>query len=387
MKKIFDIKLIKFTKKQLAEIGFDKSYINKGTQKHIFKSIKINNLTCAQANILKQTAISVGIDCAVHREVITGKVELSDCILSGSENQIIKVAEKLQKQPFKLKTLGEQLAKILTTQLTPLTIRKKEMDWNSTILMGILNVTPDSFSDGGQYNTIENALQHFEKLKNDGADIIDIGGESTRPNAEIINPEEEISRTIKVIEEIRKNDTDTIISIDTRNAITARKALMAGADIINDISGLEWDEKMIEVIKEHQCPIIITHSNQTTKEKDIVDEILNFFETKIDYLTDNGIKTENIILDVGIGFQKDFDDNLEIIKRINEFKTLNYPIMVGHSRKRFLQSIINTQNNDSLDDATLIVSHQLINEGVNILRIHNVKNHKTMKNITNILKV
>ena len=100
MKKIFDIKLIKFTKKQLAEIGFDKSYINKGTQKHIFKSIKINNLTCAQANILKQTAISVGIDCAVHREVITGKVELSDCILSGSENQIIKVAVKLQKQPF-----------------------------------------------------------------------------------------------------------------------------------------------------------------------------------------------------------------------------------------------------------------------------------------------
>ena len=390
MSELFTIRFINATETELKKIGFDKSYINKAIDKHKFKTIKIYGLKCAQANILKQTAIAAGTDCAVHREVITGKVELSDCILSGSLNQFQKICDKLKFQPLKLNILGEQIKKLLNYTPENLIIRNIKIDWSKPYIMGILNVTPDSFSDGGEYYSLEKALNHYREMIEQGADFIDIGGESTRPYSQKITVEEEIKRVVPVIEEIRQSDKNTIISIDTRNAKTAKISLNAGADIINDVSAFEWDKEMQDIVKEYGCPVVLNHSKGTpdvmqndTTYTDVVDTIYDYFQKKIESLVACGIKRNQIIIDPGIGFGKSTDQNFEIINKLKEFKTLECPVLVGHSRKNFLKETIQSDNKDNLDEATLAVSQRLIENGVNILRVHNVKSHTLLKKIMN----
>lgn len=389
MNQAFKIKLIDCQESDLREIGFDKSYIHKGLDKHRFKTLKICGLNCAQANILKQTALTSGTDCAVHREVITGKVETSDCILSATIAQFQKISEKLKFQPLKLSVLGEQIKDILHQNLPETIIRDLAIDWSKRpYIMGILNVTPDSFSDSGEYNTIEKALKHYKEMIEQGADIIDIGGESTRPYSNKISPEEEIQRVIPVIKEIRKYDKETIISIDTRNAQTAKEAISSGADIINDVSAMEWDNNMLPLIKELKCPVILNHSSaapdtmqDNTQYTDVVDDIYDYFQKKLDILYENGIEKSQVIIDPGIGFGKTIRQNYEIIKRLQEFKTLDCPILVGHSRKNFLKETILSDIREDLDAATMVVSQKLIENKVNIIRVHNVKEHKMLLNI------
>ena len=389
MNKAFKIKLIDCQESDLREIGFDKSYIHKGLDKHRFKTLKICGLNCAQANILKQTALTSGTDCAVHREVITGKVETSDCILSATIAQFQKISEKLKFQPLKLSVLGEQIKETLYPNLPVTIIRDIAIDWTKRpCIMGILNVTPDSFSDGGEYNTIEKALKHYKEMIEQGADIIDIGGESTRPYSNKISSEEEIQRVIPVIKEIRKYDKQTIISIDTRNSKTAKEAINSGADIINDVSAMEWDNNMLPLVKELKCPVILNHSSaapdtmqDNTQYTDVVDEIYDYFQKKLDILYENGIEKSQVIIDPGIGFGKTTQQNYEIIKRLQEFKTLNCPILVGHSRKNFLKETILSDIREDLDAATMVVSQKLIENKVNIIRVHNVKEHKMLLNI------
>ena len=389
MNQAFKIKLIDCQESDLREIGFDKSYIHKGLDKHRFKTLKICGLNCAQANILKQTALTSGTDCAVHREVITGKVETSDCILSATISQFQKISEKLKFQPLKLSVLGEQIKDILHQNLPETIIRDLAIDWTKRpYIMGILNVTPDSFSDGGEYNTIEKALKHYKEMIEQGADIIDIGGESTRPYSNKISPEEEIQRVIPVIKEIRKYDKETIISIDTRNAQTAKEAINSGADIINDVSAMEWDNDMLPLIKELKCPVILNHSSaapdtmqDNTQYMDVVDDIYDYFQKKLDILYENGIEKSQVIIDPGIGFGKTTRQNYEIIKRLQEFKTLDCPILVGHSRKNFLKETILSDIREDLDAATMAVSQKLIENKVNIIRVHNVKEHRMLLNI------
>lgn len=386
MNNTFKIKFINCTEDDLQKIGFDKTYAKKGLEKHIFKTVKICNLTCAQANIIKQTALSSGTDCAVHREVITGKVDLSDCILSGSLNQFQKMVEKLKFQPLKLSSLAQDL-KSLLEPLQPLIIRDNIINWNEqTNIMGILNITPDSFSDGGKFFAPEKAIEHFKQMTADGADIIDIGAESTRPFAKRISVEEEIERVLPVIQEIRKFDKKTIISIDTRNSATAKAAIEAGADIINDVSSGDWDSNIFNIVKEHNCPIILNHSKGTpdvmqndTKYKDVVDDIYDYFSAKIDELKILGIEKSQIILDPGIGFGKTKEQNFELINRIKEFYSLGCPILVGHSRKTFLKETLQSEDNEELDEATAIVSCKLMDAKVNIIRVHNVKKHKMIQ--------
>ena len=389
MNQAFKIKLIDCQESDLREIGFDKSYIHKGLDKHRFKTLKICGLNCAQANILKQTALTSGTDCAVHREVITGKVETSDCILSATIAQFQKISEKLKFQPLKLSVLGEQIKETLYPNLPVTIIRDIAIDWTKRpCIMGILNVTPDSFSDGGEYNTIEKALKHYKEMIEQGADIIDIGGESTRPYSNKISSEEEIQRVIPVIKEIRKYDKQTIISIDTRNSKTAKEAINSGADIINDVSAMEWDNNMLPLVKELKCPVILNHSSaapdtmqDNTQYTDVVDDIYDYFQKKLDILYENGIEKSQVIIDPGIGFGKTTQQNYEIIKRLQEFKTLNCPILVGHSRKNFLKETILSDIREDLDAATMVVSQKLIENKVNIIRVHNVKEHRMLLNI------
>lgn len=392
MENLFKIKQIKCTEDDLKKIGFDKTYTKKGLEKHKFITIKIYSLSCAQANILKQTALSSGTDCAVHRETITGKIESSDCILSGNLSEFKKIIEKLKFQPLKLSQLSQEIKKVIfENELENTIIRENIINWQDRpYLMGILNITPDSFSDGGKYLDPESAINQYKSLIENGADFIDIGGESTRPFAKKISVEEEINRVIPVIKAIREFDNKTIISIDTRNSKTADIALSEGADIVNDISSGDWDETMFDIVKKHNCPIVLNHSKgspdimqKNTEYEDVVDEIYDYFSQKIDELLNLGINKTNIIIDPGIGFGKNTAQNYEIIDRIEEFQALGYPILIGHSRKSFIKERINTENIEDLDIATAAITAKLIEKKVNILRVHNIKTNKIVLRLNN----
>lgn len=352
---------------ELNRIGFDKSYAHRAVSKFEYKNIKIYDLTPAQANILKQTAISVGADCATHREVITGKIEKSNCILGGSLSEIKKVAEKLKFQPFGLKELGEKLL----SENAPACPK----------IVGILNITDNSFSDGGLYNDFENAKKHLLEMISDGADVIDIGAESTKPYSTAISAEEQLQKLLPVIDFAKDKAK---ISIDTRSALVAEECLKAGAHIINDVSGFDYDKKMADVIAKYNVPIIIQHSQGTPENMqnkphydDVVEEIFLALLEKINFAHSLNIK--NIIVDPGIGFGKTRENNFEIIRRIEEFKSLGYPVMLGISRKSFLE----TQ-----DDAyTAMFNALAIERNVDYIRVHNVKMHKNLLDLMSMFMV
>ena len=370
-------------KQVIKEIGFDKAYINQALCKYKFGLYKIHNLSCQQATIIKQLALSIGADAAVHREVITCKVEKTDALLGCTDKQLQILCKKLKKQPFKLSLLAESLENLCCKELPSLKIREKIFNWEEkTYLMGILNVTPDSFSDGGAFDTPEKAFEQAKAMILSGVDIIDIGGESTRPFSKEVAPNEELKRVIPVIQKIRKFNEDIPISIDTRHAQVAREAIKAGADIINDVSGFDRDLNMIDTVAELQVPVIIMHSKSSPEtmqvnpvyEKNIIDTICENLASKTERAINSGIKPENIIIDPGIGFGKTIEHNLEIIKRINEFKSLGFPVLIGVSRKSVIANIINLPPEER-EEANIALNSYLAINGANILRIHDVEKH------------
>jgi dihydropteroate synthase len=247
--------------------------------------------------------------------------------------------------------------------------------------MGVLNVTPDSFSDGGKFLEIDTALKHTEKMIKDGAKIIDVGGESSRPGADKVSIEEEIDRVIPIIESI-KDRFETIVSIDSYKERVAREAVLeAGADIVNDISALRFSENMAETIARLNVPIILMHIKGTpeTMQKepsyiDVTAEIKQYFHVNIDIALAKGIKKEKIIIDPGIGFGKRVVDNIEIIKKLNEFKEFEAPILIGLSRKSFLGAISGEAIPAEREAETISANVIAIINGADIIRVHNVKN-------------
>jgi dihydropteroate synthase len=247
----------------------------------------------------------------------------------------------------------------------------------ATRIMGILNVTPDSFSDGGNHNTYDAALQHADELVSAGADILDVGGESTRPYADPVSLEEELARTIPVIKAIRTTSS-VPISIDTTKAEVARQALLAGADIINDISSLLKDPDMIEVVKETEVPIIIMHMQGTPADmqnrpqyESVVEEVLEFFRERINWMVKQGVARERIIIDPGIGFGKTMAHNLSIIKHLDRFKALDLQVLLGHSRKNFL-GLLTGLEAEQRDLPTAVISALSVQHHVDIVRVHDV---------------
>jgi dihydropteroate synthase len=262
-----------------------------------------------------------------------------------------------------------------------------KLSYKTPMLMGVLNVTPDSFSDGGRFFDVDKAVAHALKMEEERADIIDIGGESSRPGADPVSEEEERSRVIPVIEGIRKI-SDILISIDTVKAGVARAAMQAGANWINDISGLHSNSEMVQVAAEWQCPVIIMHMQNTPKTmqinpvyEDVVKEIVQFFRERLEVLARRGIN--KCILDPGIGFGKRVEDNIAIIKHIGTFKQLGYPILLGTSRKSFLGAITGRDVSRRLS-ATLSVNLLALQSNVDILRVHCVAEHRDMIKIFNV---
>lgn len=358
---------------ELAKIGFDSTYKSIASNKFSYKNIKIFDLSPAQVNIIKQTALTVGADCASHREVITGNIEKSDAILGGSYSQIKKIAEKLKFQPFSLSSLSDKL------------ISEIEPHKSKTKLVGIVNVTPDSFSDGGKFFEPHNAIRHALQLIDDGADVLDIGAESTRPYSKSVDADEQIKRLSPVLKELK--GISIPISVDTRNSEVAEFALNNGASIINDVSGFDFDPKIVDVIAKFNAGVIIQHSKGEPENMqdnpfytDVVEEVFLNLLKKVEYAVSKGIS--DIIADIGIGFGKTKENNFELLNRIEEFYSLNLPIMAGVSRKSLL-GLSDSVDNNLKDTFTLAISYPLILKGVDYLRVHNVKLHRQLLDLAN----
>jgi dihydropteroate synthase len=250
---------------------------------------------------------------------------------------------------------------------------------NRTLLMGILNVTPDSFSDGGMFVTIDKAVAHGEALCSAGADIIDVGGVSTRPFADPVSVDEEIARVIPVIKRLSQR-VSAPISVDTSRAETAERAIEAGARIVNDIAALRFDPFLGDVVAEADLPVVLMHMQGTPETMqirpaydDVMGEIIDFLSGSIDLAVSKGIPRENIIVDPGIGFGKKVEHNLTIIRELSRLKSLGRPILVGASRKSFIGEITGIKEPARRDTATLAVTALLVANGADIIRVHDVK--------------
>lgn len=359
--------------KELESIGFDSSYRFRAVEKMDSRLIKVYSLTPAQANILKQAAISIGADCLTHREVITGKVDASDVIITANTAELKKLAQKLAFQPLGLKNLASNILDFCSFKV------------HETKLIGILNITPDSFSDGGMFLDSKMAIQKLNQLIEDGADGIDIGAESTRPGAKPVEAKIQLERILPIIDYVEKEGISLPISIDTRDSAVAEEVLKRGNFIINDVSGFDYDKKLLDVLAKYNAKIIIQHSkgNPDTmqldiKYSDLMEEIYLGLREKIVLAKELGV--ENIIIDPGIGFGKTREQNYEILSRIEELYGLGCPVMVGISRKSLLG--IEEKDNELKDIMTLALNSRLIEKNVDYLRVHNIKLHREFLNKT-----
>lgn len=277
-----------------------------------------------------------------------------------------------------------------------ITIRNKVFEWGKrTYLMGVLNVTPDSFSDGGDFNTIESALAQAENMVKSGVDIIDIGGQSTRPGAAEISYSEEIDRVIPLVEILRQKADifgSVPISVDTTRAQVAKAAVEAGADIINDISGATFDSEMLSTVAQLKVPIILMHirgtpqtMQQLTDYRDLIGEIREFLESRIAAAVAAGIDKSHIILDPGIGFAKNYSQNLEILRELRKFRILNCPILVGVSRKSFIGHILNQPEAKQRIWGTAAACTGAIANSADILRVHDVREMRDVSQVADAI--
>ncbi len=373
--------------KELESIDFDNSYINCAFSKYEYKSIKLFNLKPHEATILKQICLALGTDCAVSRGVLLNDVNYTDCIITASYSVLKKIIEKLKLQPFRMKQIAKLIENNINKNLKVWEIKDKEFDFqNKKYVMGILNITPDSFSDGGMFLNTKDAIIQVELMIEDGIDILDIGAESTRPGAREVESCEQIKRLKPILKEIIKEFPTLPISLDTRSQEVAKFSLDYNVDIINDVSSGDYDDKMINFIKEHNKIFIITHSSSTpdkmqnkTEYKNLIDDIYLYLKKKVDILEES--KINKVIIDPGIGFGKKENQNVEIIKRLRDFKSINKPILIALSRKSFITKLFNTSKKEELDCATVVYNTLALNNGANLIRVHQTENIKLLKNI------
>ncbi len=248
---------------------------------------------------------------------------------------------------------------------------------DTTLIMGILNVTPDSFSDGGQYTLVERAVEHALQMMQDGADLIDIGGESTRPGHDPVSTEQELERVIPIIEALHRQAPHIPLSIDTYKAEVAKQALQAGAHMINDVWGGQADPLMVQVAATAQCPIILMHNRDNMDYTDLVSDVRHDLQACIDQALKAGVQAEYIILDPGIGFAKTAQHNLQLMSQLDQLSSLGYPLLLGTSRKKFIRTVLDLPANDVVEGTTATTAFGIA-QGCQIIRVHDIKQNKRM---------
>ncbi|MEN6376001.1 MAG: dihydropteroate synthase [Smithella sp.] len=370
----------------LKKIGVDPYGIDAMLPKTMNINILLENKPCKVANIIKQEMLSSGGDAAVNRGSIACSVPSSDVLIMGNIKQIKAFARKIEKQPFGLNLIAGNLLELLDNirqQEYILKTSRREITLGQiTQIMGILNVTPDSFSDGGLFYGQQKAVDHALQLVDEGADIIDVGGESTRPGAAAVPAKEELKRVIPVISAIA-GKTKIPISIDTTKALVAKEAIAAGAEIVNDISAGHNDKKMLQIVKDGRAAMILMHMRGTPQNMQkgdlayhcLMGEIIDYLANSVERAIIAGIEKDRLIIDPGIGFGKTAEDNYRIIRNLSELKTLGLPIMIGTSRKSFIGKATGDTPQERLEGTAATVVAAILN-GCHIVRVHDVASIK-----------
>lgn len=361
---------------ELARIGVDIAGCRWMAPKAVFRVIKVYGLSPRQANILKQEMLGKGGDAAVARGVVDCSVPSTDVILMGTIKQYNALITKLKMQPFGLAALGEQIRETLQRlEGRPeyeLDCRGKTIVLGRrTLVMGILNVTPDSFSDGGKFYDHGLAVEHAHRMVGDGADIIDLGGESTRPGYQPVSPGEEIKRVIPVLKRLVR-EIPVPISVDTCKAGVARAALEEGANIINDQWALRYDPEMAGVLARYGAPVVLMHNRHDTDYQDLMGEMIRYLEESIAMGLEAGIERGKMIIDPGIGLGKTVEQNLEIMSRLGELECLGLPLLLGTSRKSMIGKILDLPVDQRVEGTAATVALGIA-YGSDIVRVHDVK--------------
>jgi len=366
--------------RQIEAVGVDPTGIELMRGKTLHFNLKVEGIDPRTANILKQEMLSLGGDVALDGRGLDCSAQSTDGLLMGSRKQFEKLIQKLDSYPH-LRQIGQTLRDTFQNiSKSHFTLRCRRRTFHlgeRTLLMGVLNITPDSFSDGGLFFDKTKAIAHGLKMVEEGADIIDIGGESTRPGSKPLGLEEELRRVLPVIEALSK-ETDVPISIDTYKSEVARRAIEAGAEIINDISGLHFDPELARVAAKENTPVVLMHIRGTpeTMQKDVhygslFSEIIAYLNEGIRRVESAGVAPEQIVVDPGIGFGKTLEDNLLLIKHLSEFRILGKPILLGTSRKSFIGKILDAQPDQRLEGTLSSIAIGVLN-GAHIIRSHDV---------------
>lgn len=365
---------------EMGKVGVDPTGMKLMKGKTLHYNLKVEGIDPRTANLLKQEMLSVGGDAALDRRGLDCSSTSTGALLMGTEKQFEKLFSKLEQYPD-LQPFGQSLKEILRNlSRAHYTIRCRKRTFTlgkQTLLMGVLNVTPDSFSDGGIFFDKEKAIARGLKMVEEGANFIDIGGESTRPGSKPLGLDEELRRVIPVIEFLAK-EVDVPISIDTYKSAVAKKAIEAGAQLINDISGLHLDPSLSQVAAKEDVPLVLMHirGNPETMQKNIhyeslFSEIIQYLKDSIQRAESAGVDSEQIIIDPGIGFGKTVEDNLLILKNLQEFKILGKPLLLGTSRKSFIGKILNADVTERLEGTLSTIVAGVLN-GAHIIRCHDV---------------
>jgi len=345
-------------------------------------NIRMEGVPCRAANVIKQEMLAVGGDAAVARGTVACSIPATDVILMGTQKQLIRFAEKIIYQPFGLSLLALSVSRFLENidkQSHILKTARRDITLGErTLIMGIVNVTPDSFSDGARYLATDQAVAHALRLVAEGADILDFGGESSRPGALPVSHEEEMARILPVIEAVSRQ-VDTPLAVDTTKAAVARAALDAGAEIVNDISSMRFDEKMPAVIAGTGAAVVLMHMRGTPRDMQagnltyasLWGEILRFLEKRIAAAQKEGIGERQIVVDPGLGFGKSAEDNLKILRELRECRILGVPVLVGPSRKAFIGRITGGTPAERTEGTAAAVTAAIMN-GADIVRVHDV---------------
>jgi dihydropteroate synthase len=369
-------------RRELLRIGVCEGGIDAMAPKTRTVVIKVADATVPAAHVLKQQMLSLGGDAAVAKDVITHRVDSTDVLIMGTVRQVRGLVEKLSWQPFGLPELGVRIAEVLDAVDGPptsvLRARSRCLDLADHVhVMGILNVTPDSFSDGGAYERPTPAFERAMVMVSEGADIIDVGGQSSRPGSRPVPEEEELARVVSVVERIRE-EWDGPISIDTYRTRVASEAIQAGASIVNDITALLAEPDIATVAASSDAAVVLMHmrGTPTTMQEsptyqDLIGEVAAFLRDAIDRARAAGIGDDQIAIDPGIGFGKTTEHNLAILRRLPELSVLGKPLLVGPSRKRFIGNVLDLPVDDRLEGTLATVAYAVA-QGARIVRVHDV---------------
>lgn len=379
--RIIQIRSLNEARRLFAEVGVYKAGSQIMAPKAIFRVLRLEGVPFSACNILKQEMLSIGGEVAVSKGIISGSMKKSDCIVAGTLSQIKKLIIKLKKQPPVFSGLSARIENLIRNyQKTGMELKCRKFKLNlgkRAYIMGVLNVTPDSFSDAGQFLNEDKAVECALRLQKEGADIIDIGGQSTRPGAGEVSAKTEIKRVVPVIKKLRSK-INIPISIDTYKFEVAKAALEEGASIVNDIYGFKKDARLAKLAAGYKAGVVLMHIKGTPSSmqnkpfyKDLMGEIIDFLSQSVDIAVNAGISEENIVLDPGIGFGKTIEHNLEIIRNLTELKSLGFPVLIGTSRKSFIGEILNLPVNERLYGTIASVCAAVLT-GANIVRVHDV---------------